>query len=232
MRVIAMFAALATALSAATASATAISWSFSGAPYDGSGSVPDLGGKVIVTLDDEDTAKTVKIKIDASGLADTDAYVRYFYLNTIFDSSDGDNAIFVEDIFGSAAGSFQSATNNEDGLAAGSGGSFDFRLNFFEDGSDYFSGGEIFEATLRQNSNDLLTSSFLDVSFGGTAGAFDNAFLIRTPDNVQTPSNERTNDYFSGERVVAVPVAGTLPLLAGGLGLAGFTLRRRNRKGA
>ena len=56
---------LATALGASTAHAVTI-WKFSGNPYDGVG--PGLGGEVTVTLDDEGTAGTVDLTIDASGL--------------------------------------------------------------------------------------------------------------------------------------------------------------------
>ena len=176
-----MLAAFLATLAVPTAYATAISWNFSGAPYDAS--MPDLGGEVIVTLDDENTAKTAKLTIDASGLPNTDVYIQYLFLNTTFDSDVGANAISVSDTAGTAAGSYQSDVSNEDGLAAGTGGSFDYRLAFFENGTDYFEGGEIFEATLTQNLNDLLVSSFFDTSVGGTAGAFEMALLIRSPDN-------------------------------------------------
>jgi hypothetical protein len=209
-----------------TAHATAVSWSFSGAPYDGS--MSDLGGEVIVTLDDEDTAKTVKIRIDASGLPETNRYIRHLYLNTKdIDSDVGDNAISVSDITGSAAGSFEGDVSNEDGLAAGTGGSFDYRLAFFENGTDYFKGGEIFEATLTQNLNDLLVSSFFDTSVGGTAGAFEMALLVRSPDNIQTPAGQRTSDYFSGVRVVPIPAA--LPLFGSALAVLGLMGWRRRR---
>ena len=218
-----ILAALILALGATTAHASIVSWSFSGGPYDGT--VPDLGGPVIVTLDDEGTAKTVKIKIDASGssLPATDSYIRYLYLNTKdIDSDVAANAISVSNTAGTAAGSFQSDVSNEDGLAAGTGGSFDYRLAFFEDGTDYFKGGEIFEATLNQNAAGLLTSSFFDVSVGGAAGAFEMALLIRSPDDIQVPAGQRTNDYFSG---TVVPEPGTGLLM--GLGLVGLGAARK-----
>jgi len=221
--IVAVLAALATVLGATTAFATSVSWSFSGAPYDGPG--PNLAGPVIVTLDDEGTAKTVKIKIDASGssLPATDSYIRYLYLNTKdIDSDVAANAISVSNTAGTAAGSFQSDVSNEDGLAAGTGGSFDYRLAFFEDGTDYFKGGEVFEATLNQNLNDLLVSSFFDTSVGGTAGAFEMALLIRSPDDIQVPAGQRTNDYFSG---TVVPEPGTGLLM--GLGLVGLGAARK-----
>ena len=215
MRII--FVILAAVLSATTASAASITWTFSGAPYDGS--LPDLGGRVIVTLDDEGTAGSVKIRIDASDLPNTDSYIRHLYLNTTFDSDL--QAIFETDVAGTAAGSFESRTSNEDGLAAGTGGFFDFRLAFFENVTDYFKGGEVFEATLNQNAAGLLASSFLDVSVGGTAGAFEMALLLRSPDDIQVPAENRTNDYFAG----VIPEPSTALLL--GLGLAGLGARRR-----
>ena len=232
LRIIIFLVFFVTVLITATAYATAVSWSFSGAPYDGI--VPNLGGEVIVTLDDEDTAKTVKIKIDASAsaLPAPNMYIRHLYLNTRdIDSAISDNAISVSDIAGTATGAFESSVNNEDSLAAGSGGSFDFRLAFFEDGTDYFKGGEIFEATLTQNRNDLLVSSFFDTSVGGTAGSLEMALLIRSPDDIRVPAGQRTKDYFSGERVSApapVPEPATILLFGAGLvSLIGSRIRRK-----
>lgn len=222
--------ALATFLAAAVAHASTVSWVFSGSGYEG----PDtLGGDVVVTLDDENTAKTVKIMIDASGIDDPNQYIRYLYLNTTFDSSaaGGVNSISVEGIGGSAGGSYASRTNNEDGLIAGAGGGFDFRLNFFEDGTQYFSEDGIFTATLRQNANDLLVSSFLgELSSGSTVGPIEAALLIRTPTNITTPASERTSTYFAGERLAPIPIPASLPLFLGGFAFAGFILRGRKQK--
>lgn len=221
-------------MSATAANATPMTWAFQGNEYSGTGD--DLAGEVTVTLDDEGTPGSVKVKVDATALPGTSTdSISFIYFNTVFDSDLG--PFMQTNATNNAGGSFKSGANNEDGFIAGNtipalddGPLFDFRLSFNApaDGSPFFDQvNDIFEATLTRPGltvSDFLTLSAPNANPGGDQGPFEVALRA-----VQL-STGQGGGFFAGER--AVPVPGALPLLAGGLSAMAFFMRRRRARQA
>jgi hypothetical protein len=150
-----LLATLAIVLSVGAAHATTVSWTFQGnlvAP----GSVPDMVGDVTITLDDEDTAGSVKLTIDASGLADGE-FIRNVFFTTDFDVEVAPFLLFTPpDPFPS----YFNYAANEDGFNPIADISADARINFNESPDPEFDNtAGLFEGIFERDG--LLVSNFL-----------------------------------------------------------------------
>ena len=150
-----LLATLAMVLSVGAAHATSVSWTFKGnlvAPE----SVPDLVGDVTITLDDENTAGSVKLTIDAGALADGE-FIRNVFFTTDFNVEEAPFLIFTPpDSFPS----YSDYDANEDGFNPIAGISADARINFSESPDPEFDNAAgSFEGVFTRDG--LLVSDFL-----------------------------------------------------------------------
>jgi len=177
-----------------------------------SGSGGELTAPITVTLDDENSAGTVNITIDMSGLQ-TEEFMSALYLN--FDPAKSPAGMTITDTGAQASTSIAAGSDccKPDGQA-----DHDVQINFPEAQADRFTGGETYTGTLTLVG--LLATDFEFLSESG------NCAVARVQGLGPDAQNSGWFDC-GDEPPQEVVEPGSLALFGLGIGLLGFMGRRR-----
>lgn len=166
-------------------------------------------GDVDVTLTDATTSGQVDFSIDSSGLT-PGLDIRAIFFTVDFDVNAGSLGLPLLSVF-DPNNAFFSYGVDEGGFNPATGISADSRLGFGTNGV---------------NTGGLDSTE----SFGGVFQRFNIPGDLTVLNFTQVAIQVGGEGFFADPDPAAVPVPASLPLIAGGLGMAGFVLRRRKRK--